>query len=345
MKRKKNLSNIIALIQSKLENGRWFGILVILLKMCGSTVFSQEDTLDISETHKITDTIKTGVELVDEEEWKREAVPIDTEIVEIGKKIYILYEYDEALVIDRIDLKTGEKKCVLDIGSKNCEPKKDKDKFRGHWSGVEFGVNDFMNSSFNLARPAGYGYMDLNTFRSWNVNLNFAQFSIPLIKKKAGLVTGFGLELNSYYFNGGNSIRVNPASDVLEERVLENDYDVIKSKFNTTHITMPLLFEAQFGKKHPNQFFYISGGVVGGYNLSSNIKVKHEADGKKQKLIERGDDLNLNKFRAGATMRLGHKDKKGDTSSIFATYYFTPLFEDSKGPELYPFTVGLRIDF
>ena len=54
----------------------------------------------------------------------------DTTILKLKNKILLFIEYDERLVIDRIDLKTGEKKRVLDIGEKGCEMKKDKNKFR-----------------------------------------------------------------------------------------------------------------------------------------------------------------------------------------------------------------------
>ena len=329
MKNKIHISNLIKLNQNNLHSIRRLSLLFVLLATFVCYGFSQNDTVN----YRISD---NKIEKVEE--------PSDTNTVKVGNKLFIIIEDEESMVIDRINVKTGEKKRVLDIGCEDSAFKRDTNKFRGHWSGFEVGVNDFVSSGFSIKRPAGYSYLDLNTFRSWNVNINFAQLSIPIIKKRAGLVTGFGLEMNSYSFQGDNNIQINESIGVIEERELENEYSVLKSKFTTTYLTIPVIFEAQLGKGNRKESLYISGGVIGGYNIASAIKVKHEVKDEKQKLIERGGDLNINRFRVGLTVRIGHKDKDNNSSGLYATYYLTPLFEKDMGPELHPFAIGFRID-
>jgi hypothetical protein len=270
----------------------------------------------------------------------------DTTIVETENRLYIFIKRPDGFIIDRIDLTTGEKKRVLDLGCEEIKAtKKDSDRFRGHWSGIVFGINGFMNSEFMLKSPTGYGYFDLNTWRSWSVNINFAQFSVPLIKNNFGLVTGLGLELNNYFFRHYNNIQLNKITGVIEEWDVKNEYDNIrKSKFTTTYLTLPLMMEYQV-RGTGKRLFYMSGGVIGGWNIHSARKIKYEVDGNKQKLTIRGGRLNINDLRVGATFQIGSRDKSGLSSGLYATYYFTPLFETDKGPELYPVEAGFRFDF
>ncbi len=295
--------------------------------------FSQNDTVNVE--------INAEVEIMaDSTEVLKIEEPGDTTVVKLKNKILLFIEYDEKLVVDRIDLKTGEKKRVLDIGDKNYEPKKDRNKFRGHWSGIEFGINDLANSSYSIDRPAGYEYLDFRTGRSWNVNINFSQSSLSIINNRVGIVGGLGLEMNNYYFKNNNNIQKNETSEQIEKRNLDQ-YEVRRSKFTTTYLITPIIIEAQFGKGKSKERFYISGGVVGGLKISSATKVVHEVNGKKEKLKERGKDLNINRWRIGLTARIGFKD----SFNFYANYYFTPLFEKDQGPELHPFAIGIRTNF
>ena len=329
MKKYLHISKILKLNQINLNSMRRLSLLFVLLTTFVCYSFSQNDTVNFR---------------ISDKEIEKAEEPIDTTTVKVGNKIFIFIEYEESMVIDRVNVKTGEKKRMLDMGCNDSKLKRDTNKFRGHWSGIEVGINEFATNGFSLKRPAGYGYMDLNTFSSWNVNINFAQYSLPIIKNRVGLVTGLGFEMNYYRFHGNNSIQLNGSTGVIEERELENEYDVLKSKFTTTYLTIPIILEAQLGKGDRKESLYISGGVIGGYNIASAIKVKHEVEDEKQKLIERGGDLNINSFRVGLTVRIGHKDKENNSSGLYVTYYLTPLFEKDMGPELHPFAIGLRID-
>ena len=102
-----------------------------------------------------------------------------------------------------------------------------------------------------------------------------------------------------------------------------------------TYLTAPLLLEFQIpaGKKR----IHISGGVIGGVKLWSNTKMKYTIGGEKSKEKAKGD-YNLAPLRWGFTARIGYR-----ALNFYANYYMMPLFKESLGPELYPFSIGLAL--
>ena len=217
----------------------------------------------------------------------------------------------------------------------------DNDGFKGSWSGFSMGLSNFVDKDFSLSRDAGEMYMDLNTGKSWNMNVNFAQYSLNLVGEKFGLVTGLGLEWNFYRFDNGNSIQENPTTGEIEIRDLvinQPTWNIEKSKLTTTYATLPLLLEFHSSSyQHSGVIF--SAGVIGGLKLGSNTKIVYKENGNKNK-DKIKDDFNLAPFRYGVHARIGVGDWM-----IYGTYYFTPMFESNKGPELYPLSVGFALSF
>ena len=217
----------------------------------------------------------------------------------------------------------------------------DNDGFTGSWSGFSMGLSNFVDKNFSLSRNAGEEYMDLNTGKSWNMNVNFAQYSINLINDKFGIVTGLGLEWNYYRFDNKNSIQENPTTGIIEIRDLaveKPSWDILESKLSTTYATLPLLLEFHSSSSQHNGVIF-SAGVIGGLKLGSNTKIVYKENDNKNKERTR-NDFNLAPFRYGVHARLGVGDWM-----IFGTYYFTPMFESDKGPELYPISVGFALSF
>ncbi len=207
--------------------------------------------------------------------------------------------------------------------------------FTGHWSGLEFGINGFMDKNQSLTMKNDLAWLDLKQARSWNINLNFMQYSIGFGTDKIGLVTGMGLEFNNYHFSKPISLMVNDnGMTVVDSSYINNNYDVQKSKLSTTHLTIPLLLEFQIPTGDHGHRIFISGGVIGGLRIGAHTKVVYDNDGKKKD--KNRDDFNLSTFRYGFTARIGYRGLK-----LFANYYPVALFEKDKGPEVYPFAVGL----
>ncbi len=312
-----------------------------LLLLVNSFMFglNAQDDLETKDSTSIK--IKNKEVIIGNYENQNSGQPVDTNILEIGNKMFIFIEYEDGMIIDRVDLKTGGKKRLLDLNEKDFEDTKDTLKMRGHWSGFEYGLNNFMNRDYTFDLPEDAGYMALNTWRSWNFNFNFSQSTTPIISDRFAIVGGMGIAMHQYNFKRDNNVQVNETTGDIEERVYQGVADIRKSKLNTTYLTIPVLLELQLGKGMSKDRFYFSAGVVGGLKIASRTKMVYGEKGEKKKIVEKGGDLNLNRWKLDATARLGYKD----AINVYASYAILTLFEKDKGPELYPFTVGFRINF
>jgi len=206
--------------------------------------------------------------------------------------------------------------------------------FQGHWAGLEFGVNGLLDKNQSLTLKGDLAPLDLKQARSWNINLNFMQYSIGLGTDKVGLLTGMGLEFNNYHFSNPISLKVENGITVVDSSYIKGNMDVSKSKLSTTHLTIPLILEFQIPTGDHGHRIFISGGVIGGLRIGSHTKVIYDDGGRKKD--KNKEDFNLSTFRYGFTARVGYRGLK-----LFATYYPVQLFEKDKGPEVYPFSVGL----
>ena len=216
----------------------------------------------------------------------------------------------------------------------------DDEGFKGSWSGFSMGLSNFVDKNFSLSRNATEQYMDLNTGKSWNMNVNFAQYSINFVNDQFGLVTGLGLEWNYYRFDNDNSVQKD-ANGIIEEvdlSVTEPTWNIEKSKLSTTYATLPILLEVHTSKSQSKGVVF-SAGAIGGLKLGSNTKIVYKENGDKNKEKTK-DDFNMSPFRYGVHARIGVGDWL-----IYGTYYFTSLFEKNKGPELYPISVGIALSF
>ena len=251
----------------------------------------------------------------------------DTTRIKLGKREMRVVETEDGEEIEWLDEEDEDEK-----ESSRSDKKR---KFKPHWAGFEWGINNYLNNDFQMSLPEGAGYMDLNTGRSWNFNLNFIEYGLGLGTDKVGLVTGLGLEWNNYHFDGPNNITENEDGIIQEYTLPSENASVQKTKLQTTYLTAPLLMEFQIpaGKKR----IHLSGGVIGGVKIGSKTKMVYTLNSDKQKDKVK-DDFNLASLRYGFTARMGYRSLR-----IYATYYPTALFESGKGPELYPFSIGLTL--
>jgi Outer membrane protein beta-barrel domain len=260
----------------------------------------------------------------------------DTVRIKFGKKGLSVIEKEGKTIMEWDDLDVDSD---VDIDEEE-ESEPSWSDFSPHWSSFRMGLNNFVNSDYSMSLDPAINYMDLNTGKSWNFDINFMQYGIGLGTDKIGLVTGLGLELNNYYFDKGNNIIENADGNIesFDITISKPNASVQKSKLRTTYLTVPLLLELQIpaGKER----IILSGGVVGGVKIGSKSKMVYTVNGDKQKDKVK-DDFNLAPLRYGYTAQIGFKD-----ISIYATYYPTALFENNRGPELYPFSIGISlIDF
>ncbi len=248
----------------------------------------------------------------------------DTIKVKIGNRAISIYEDGKETHVEIIEEEDFEKHGW----------KKDKDRFRGHWAGFELGLNNWVDPNGQLAgtKPE-HRFLDLNTGKSWEYDLNFMQFSLPF-GKSLGMMTGMGFKWNNYWFDGNNNITKNLLTGVIEPRYPDVGVTYSKTKLNTSYLTVPILFEIQFGPKKKG---FVGLGVIGDLKLGSNTRLKYYDAGSKEKEKIK-DDFNLSPLRYHLTLRAGYKFVK-----VFANLSMVPLFEPDMGPKLYPVTVGLTL--
>ncbi len=224
-------------------------------------------------------------------------------VLEIGNNKISIYKED------------GDTKIIL--------KKNKRDNFHGHWEGLEFGLNMFMDNGNKIVND---GPWEVKIARSWEISLNLLQYDLP-ITRNLGLVSGIGFTFNDYHFT--KDISIDNISDYTTVVPLEeaNYPDLKKSKYSVSYLTVPLLLEFQSAKNNT----FISLGVEAGLKLGDHTKIKYG----KHKDKDRGD-FNANQLRYSSVVRLGL-----DRITFFAKYSMSELFKSDKGPELHPFSIGI----
>ena len=183
--------------------------------------------------------------------------------------------------------------------------------FKGHWSGAEFGFNNYLTSDRSLVLPDDISYMNLHTGKSINFNINFTQLSLGLTRH-IGFVTGLGLNWNNYKFDGNNNI-LKGTNGIIE--ILEPAGALEKSKLATVYLTLPFMLELQLPVD--NNHLNLAAGPIAAVKLGSHTKMVYEDGGQK---VKSNGDFSLNMLRYGATARIGYQNFQ-----LYGTYYMTPL--------------------
>ncbi len=254
----------------------------------------------------------------------------DSTKIRIGKQSITIIDDDESTVIKFPNRRYNTNWNV----EYNHKPS-----FKGHWAGVEFGINGYMDKNQSISMTDDKSFLDLKQARSWNFNVNFMQYSIGFGTSKIGLVTGMGIEFNNYHFSNPISLKVDKdkLSSTYGMTIADTSYsnfDVSKTKLSTTHLTIPLLLEFQIPTSDRGHRIFISCGVIGELRIGAHTKVEYDDKGKNKD--KNREDFNLSTFRYSYTARIGYRGLK-----LFANYSPVSLFEKNKGPEVYPYSIGL----
>ncbi len=212
-----------------------------------------------------------------------------------------------------------------------------REKFKGHFAGVDLGFNGYMASGFTTSLPPEDQFMDLNFSKSMTVSLNFLQYSIPFQRNRntIGAVIGAGWTFSNYRTDSKYIIELDDNGNTIGRP--EEDRTVTKNKLSTSFINIPLLFEFQIPTNNDKQRFFISAGGYTGFLVKAHTKVVYDDSGTKTKQKYKGN-LNVSPVQYGAMVRLGYSWIK-----LYATYNFSTLYMKNKGPELYPYSIGLTL--
>lgn len=207
------------------------------------------------------------------------------------------------------------------------------DEFSGHWAGVDFGFNMFLNEDYS-----GYStdFMNNDVLRSNSCYINFVQQSVGLQRNRntIGLVTGIGVRFYSYRLNDDVSITLDE-NNIVQPQELDAG-TIKKSKLGLVSLMVPLLAEFQLPINNYRNRAYISCGVFGELKLNSHTKVKFEDEqSEKLKVV---DHFSIRDFSYGIMLRTGYR-----RINLHATYNLSEFFVAGKGPELTPFSFGITL--
>ena len=201
-------------------------------------------------------------------------------------------------------------------------------RFRGHWAGFELGMNNYLTPSGSF--PSSF--LTLSTGKSWNVNINFIQYSINLNKKNSiGLVTGLGFQMNDYKFSGNSSIEKDENGNIVE---VPFDVNLSMSKFHVNYLTLPLIVEFHLDPDRYGRKLYIGAGLIGSLKLWSYTKIKYYNPDKIK--AKEYSDLSISPWQYAATFRVGFKAIK-----LFVNYNLNSLFIKEKAETLHAISIGL----
>lgn len=204
-----------------------------------------------------------------------------------------------------------------------------------HWNGFFMGVAGFVdgNQSFSLSKP--YNYMELDYSRSFNWQLNIWQQNVHIYKNYVNLCTGLGFDFNRYQF--ANKVKLNADSSFTWGNVdSTNTFSYKKNRLSSYYLQVPLLVDINTSS-NPKKAFHISLGVVGKYLLGGRTKQIVEKGGDTYKQI-RNDGYNMNPFEFNGYVSVGYGNV-----TLYAQYALNEMFRHNKGPELYPFSAGIRL--
>jgi len=203
-----------------------------------------------------------------------------------------------------------------------------------NWAGIDLFENGYLTPDNNITLASNHDYLSPDYgLKNLGCNLNLFEKDFRFANGKLQFVTGLGFSWNSFALK--NKTVLNPDSSYTGY-TNNSAASYTKNKLKESFITVPLLFELNTSRKDSRNF-HIAFGVIGGAKLGSRTKQFYTIGGHEFHDVKK-DDYNLFPFKLDATVRVGY-----GKFTMFATYSLTPLFEYGKGPELYPFTVGLRI--
>jgi len=246
-------------------------------------------------------------------------------MVKLGNTTFEVIDGDTTQVV------LGNSRLTVDEKGNVKWDRNKRSKFDGHWAGFDLGVNGFLNKDFNSDLPDGYDFLSLKYEKSIDVQINFFEQSFNLYDNRLGLVTGLGLRWNNYRF--ADNMILSPDEDKIFG-YLDNSRDWRKSKLTVKYLQLPLLLEYQSNSYSRKNSFHVSGGFVLGWRYASHTKMLYYENGR-QKPKNR-DDFHLRPFRYDLTARIGW-----GIINLYATYSLNTMFQNDRGPEMYPFAIGL----
>ncbi len=239
---------------------------------------------------------------------------------------------------DTTVVRLGEREVVIADGVRPSVRRRPHTSWRNNWSGLYLGLNGYFGDNNSISLPDETQFMDLDYNKSLQVNLNFLHQNHVLARgdnKLFGIVSGLGIQWTNYHLSNNDSI-LQHGNDRLE--LQEAGFDLRTNRLRVFQLNVPLMMELQLQDANTWSRFYFSAGIQAGLRLRSHTKVEYrDNSGNKQTDRER-EDFHLTPIRLDAIGQIGW-----GRLNFFATYGLNSMFKDDRGPELSPFSIGIRL--
>lgn len=229
-----------------------------------------------------------------------------------------------------------DNKITLDLAEKKQNPNQGNryTYYTSIWEGVELGINGYADKNQSLAIN-DYSDYSLRYNRSFSVNINAFERHLKIIKNNLYLVTGVGVQFDNYFFE--KNIRFRENSNPLDYTV-EDTIKYAKNKLALKVLNVPLYLSIRTnGLGRNKKQIIFSPGVVGGWVFDSHQKRVIDTGNGENKSKTRSS-FNTNPFRLNASLRVSV-----GSFVAFANYSLNSMFQKNRGPELYPFSIGVRL--
>ena len=209
-------------------------------------------------------------------------------------------------------------------------------RYRTHsFVNFEFGLNNYLlaDGKFPDAIDAPFTVKPLE---SKTLALNFvnnSQIAGPVFADWGG-----GLSLLTYKFEDP-MVRLIKDTDGITFPQDANGYSSYKkSKLNITYINafvVPMIYTSYRGRMVDKEnSFRFGAGLFGSYRVGSSMKVVYNDEKKQKDKIK--SNFFLNNIQYGIRAQVGWKG-----TDIYFNYNLSTLFQEDRGPELYPIGFGI----
>ncbi len=277
---------------------------------------------DYAELMADLDELDAEMEALDNSGIQIDTLPGDSTSITIGNWRLIVAEDGEDA--EDVDVSFGKVPEVEEIDDR------DVDVFDTEWWLFDMGYNTFLNSEYKAQIDEPYTAMeDLHGWGSFDVNLHMFRSRVNIAK--GYLNFNYGLSFEWHHFRFDNNFSIMPDVDTFTINTETIEYE--KNKFNTTHLTLPVLIGFETKPWDTEHSFRMQFGYSPGLMLRGKTKLKYDG----QKDIEK-DDFNLAQFRHEVNYIIGYGD-----FNLYASYDVNSMFAEGEGPDLHPFSVGLVI--
>lgn len=196
--------------------------------------------------------------------------------------------------------------------------------FNPHWSGFGVGFANFADQGDADDIPIRSG-------KSLEYTLNFIEKAIPISNHyRWALVTGVGIRWTRYRIKGNNHFE--EIDDYTQLVKAPEDIQYKKSRLGITYLSVPALLEWQT----PRGNFFFSAGAVGSVKTASSSRIEYYDENGKERKRKAGKGMTLRPLTVDFLAQAGIRKW-----SIYARYSPVSIFEHNKGPELYPYAIGI----